>query len=410
MLGGFYARAIKSTRQVGAWERALHGPAGRKVLTMVLQHAAVEKDMLAASLMLIAEQAPYQRKVLTALRNETAALRTAGTLAAGDAAEILEDLAATERHLTALERRAASATPETRVLASKTVKTAAASTLARARPVTQTSILYTVLAASDQLNPALHARLTQAMGAGPLGQRAWIVLAEAIEAGLRPGAKGNLLYTVMQHFGELSAAAHPAYRRIIGETSGMITGMGLRPVEVLGESWLIKTVGAAEPKQFRDGLLLAVSEPAHGLERIGEAGIAVTLESRQASTLAEAGEYIEQYKATRRQSYDRAKAATSQQIRGGLRTETAIVEDMLLLTPDGELYRLRPMPTGLSTNVLARPLVLPRENLSTLTQAAATTSGRPGDVVQIPTAFSSEQLRAHAGGLIALVQRALEAI
>ena len=57
--------------------------------------------------------------------------------------------------------------------------------------------------------------------------------------------------------------------------------------------------------------------------------------------------------------FNRAESAVKQQVGAAGRTDRAIEEASLLLTRDGELYRLRPMPTGYGTNVLVRPQVLP---------------------------------------------------
>lgn len=400
-LAGFYLRGFRRLRVAAGWERALHGAAGKAVLPMVLRHTAIQEHLLMASLELIGEQAAYQRKTLRIMCAQARHLQQSGLLAAADAADILKDLETTETQLAALERRATSGTAQTRSLVSETVQIAATKKLAKLRSVTSGRLTGLVTYVSQEVNPAMHAGLSRAFEAGPLGQRAWAVLADAIE--MNPGQEFKRL---MQYLGETLGASHPVYRQTISETSRVILGMGLQPVEVVGECYLLKASGAAEAKGFRDGVLLAVTEPAQGLTRAGEAAVAVTLESRQASMFAEAGDEAEKVIAAKN-PWDRAKEAVKQQLDAPKRTDRAIETGSLLLTRDGELYRLRPTPTGYGTTLLVRPHMLPEEYVEKLAKATATSAGHPADVVQILPPYSSEQLRAYAGPLMRRVKEML---
>jgi hypothetical protein len=404
LLAGFYARSIRRVRVVSGWERALHGPAGKEVLRMVLRHTAVQEHMLMASLELIGEQAAYHRKTLLVLGAQARDLERRGRLFAAHADEIVKDLEATERQLAALERRAASGSPESRALVPEAVRAAAVEKLEMIRPVTRSDISGLIRRVGGEVDPALHAGLTRAFEAGPLGHDAWALLGEVIQ-----NSEPHLVHkNVMQHLGEMLAASHPAYRATVGETSRLIEAMGLTPVEVIGDSWLLSAGGTVKPEAFRDGLLLAVTEPAVPLQRIGEAGLAVSLESKQAKALYEATFAAEAQAALQPSNYQPAQSAVLQQVGAGRRTDTAIDEGALLLTGDGSLYRLRPVPSGLTTNVLARPLLLPEEYLKTLASVPVTSIGHPADVAQILTPYGSEQLNRYAGGLIARLRRLLE--
>ncbi|MBZ9643990.1 hypothetical protein [Streptomyces sp. PSKA30] len=392
-----HSHAFTGVRMVGAWERALSGPAEEAVLRMVLQHQGIRVDMLRCSLDLIAQQGPRQRKVLAGFIADIERLRAVKKVTAADAALMIDDLELSGRQLAALERRAAGGPKELRDMVSDALAATVRKTLG---PMSEVKLTGMVSELSYLNDPGFHTDLSRIFAAGPLGEQAsWARIAHVFERGFVPRKSGNLFNEVLGVTSELIGAAQPDYRRIILDKSRDIVELGLEPVEIIGESLLIKAAGGAPPLSFRDGLLLAVSTPALPFQRIGEAGLSVVLESRQATTAAETGIELARAESEFIQSR-KLESTLSQQFRGHERAREAIEAGDLLLTPGGSLYRLRPVPASLSRNVLARPQHLPRQQMERLLHATATAGEHPGDVIQVATPYSSAQLRAHIGPLV----------
>ncbi|NGO76341.1 hypothetical protein G6045_11815 [Streptomyces sp. YC504] len=391
------SHAFTGMRLAGAWERALSSNAGGEVLQMVMVHSGIRMDMFRCSLDLIADQGPRQRKLLVSLTAEIEQLRAAKALSSADAGHMIKDLEASGRELAALESRATARPARLRNVVSPAVATAARKTLGPMSEVKLTGLMAELSFATD---PEFHAALSRVFAAGPLGEKAcWSRIAYAVERGFAERKGRNLFNEVLGVMSELIGASQDGYRHVIRSKSRDIVELGMHPVEIIGECWLMKADGSGLPLSFRDGLLLAVNTPATPFRRVGEAGLVVALESRQATTAAETG--IELARAESEFIQSRKLASTlQQQFRAPERAREAIEAGDLLLTPDGSLYQLRPVPVGLKRNVLVRPQALPEAELSKLLEATATVGEHPGDVIQVATPFSSAELRAHLGPLL----------
>jgi hypothetical protein len=133
--------------------------------------------------------------------------------------------------------------------------------------------------------------------------------------------------------------------------------------------------------------------------------------------MLEAGTKEEAALARSRGARDVAPGAAKQQTSTIAREETALIEEgSLLLTPDGKLYELAPVPPALRTHVLSRPHLLPKEETRWVESAAQTQLAASVHAeytkafVQIPTPFSSDQLGQFAGQLLDRVADALSTV
>ncbi|MEU2289051.1 hypothetical protein ABZ614_45485 [Streptomyces sp. NPDC013178] len=393
----YQSRAFRGVRMAGAWERGLGGPAGEALVEMVVRHSAIRTDMLRCSLDLIADQAPRQRMVLADFAADIERLRAARTLSGTDARLMIRDLETSGRELAALERQAGARPTRLRNVVSPSVAAAARATLG---PMTEAKLTEVVSEVSLVTDAEFHEALSRAFAAGPLGEReCWARIAHVIERGFVPRKAGNLFNEVLGVTSELVGASQDGYRRIILSKSRDIVELGMEPVEIIGECWLMKADGSGLPLSFRDGLLLAVNTPSTPFKRIGEAGLVVAMESRQATTAAETGIKLLREESEFLQSRKLAKTI-GQQFRAPERAREAIEAGDLLLTPDGSLYRLRPVPSALRRTVLIRPQILPAQELEQLLKATATVGEHPGDVIQVVSPFASKRLREHTGPML----------
>lgn len=369
---------------------------------MVLQHSAIRLNMLRASLDLIALQGPREQQLLASLVKDIERLRAAKNLDIADAARMVADLELSARELAALERRAARPGRlrhvVTRSLAAKTRQTLG--------PMTEVKLTAVVEELSLMADPEFHAALSRAFAAGPLGEKAcWARIAQVIERGFQPRKGGNLANELAGVVNELLGASHEGYRQIIKAADQTIVELGMESVEIIGECWLIKANGKGLPLAFRDSMLLAVNTRATPFQRVGEAGIVVALEARQASHAAETGVKAVGKKQKLLQDY-KLESTVKQQVRAPERARETIEAGDLLLTPDGSIYRLRPVPSNLKRNVLARPQLLPPRETKKLRKVAtkvadkATAGEFPGDVLQVTTPFSSAQMHDHVNTLL----------
>ncbi|MBW6440117.1 hypothetical protein KZ829_40975 [Actinoplanes hulinensis] len=362
--------------RVSAWGRGLRAM-NAGALTRALEHMRVENELFMGSLPLIADRAGEHRAVLARLAADVRripALRSE---------EVLASIARTQKDLEAIVRRAA--TPGASLVSS--VLRGAATEIPA---VSSSTFTWLVRAASLEADAVMHARLTRLFRAGPLGDAAWIRLATAIE-----GGGGRTFDMALGQVSELLAIAHPGYRQTIGHASGLIGDLGMRPVEFFGDSWIVKAGRESRPLRFRDGGLLAVREPA-SVDRIGEAGIVTSLESKQAATRLEAltvDDAARRAAGKKLSKYDPSLEARRQQISAARRTEESIAEGDILMTSTGEFYHLRPVPQSLIRNVVSRPYLM-----SGVDVRAITANGR--NVVQVTTPFNSEFLRPYIGRLL----------
>ncbi|GGN46604.1 hypothetical protein GCM10010109_81910 [Actinoplanes campanulatus] len=345
-------------------------------LTRALEHMRVENQLLMGSLPLIAEQAGEYRAILGRLADDVRripALRSE---------EVLASIARTQEDLEAIVRRAA--TP-----GASLVTSALRGAATEIPAVSSSTFTWLVRAASLEADPVMHARLTRLFRAGPLGDASWTRLATAIES------SGGTFNATLGQTSELLAIAHPGYRQTIGHAGGLIEDLGMRPVEFFGDSWIVKAGRENQPLKFRDGGLLAVREPA-SVDRIGEAGIVTSLESKQAATRLEAltaDDAARRAAGAKLSKYDPSLEARRQQISAARRTEESIAEGDILMTSTGEFYHLRPVPPSLIRNVVSRPYLMGGVDVR-----AITANGR--NVVQVTTPFNSEFLRPYIGRLL----------
>ncbi|MER6160926.1 hypothetical protein ABT147_36300 [Streptomyces sp. NPDC001868] len=399
--------AFRGIRAAGSWERARGGPATLRLLRMAVQHSQVEAHLL-GSLEVIAHQAPYQRGVLLSLAEDAKAMRADRQLAADDADAILADIKETEAELAALERRAAAGAEGDVVPAAvrqQALEVLQPEVSALFRTVSMRRFVNCVKTAGREGNPTMHEALDRVFAGGPFGNGAWVQRLAYYLATARPGL--SRVHLVQQHLQEMLMVSNGAYRNLIHKQSLLVRAHGMEPVELLSGGWLFNATGPAGRVEFRDGGMLGVLRRGSGLEVAGEAAWPVAAEGKQAYALAEATSEKTRTAARASQHYDRPGSAVEQQVGARARLAKAVEEGQFFVTPGGEVFRLRPMPTGMSTQVLGRPHLLPEEYQEYKQYLEYLADVRKGsdELIEVVTPFDSRQLAGYANPLIRRLEK-----